>query len=45
MQACSDVGEGQCVWLSQKNEIVVVVDTIYGADNGVFVEVSRYRKH
>ncbi|MFM0221644.1 hypothetical protein [Paraburkholderia dipogonis] len=45
MEACSDVGEGQCAWLWQKNEVVVVVDTIYGADNDVFVGVSRYQKH
>lgn len=45
MEACSDVGEGQCAWLWQKNETIVVVDTIYGADSDVFVGISRYQKH
>ena len=45
MEACSDVGQGQCTWLWTKGGQIIAIDTLYGVDDDVFVGASSYRSH
>ena len=45
MEACSDVGLGQCTWLWTKGGQIIAIDTLYGVDDDVFVGASSYRSH
>ena|ERR1700730_10520390 len=45
MEACSDVGQGQCAWLWKKGRKIVVVHTISNGDDEIFIDVSRYQDH
>jgi hypothetical protein len=45
MEACSDVDQGPCAWLWEKDKRIIVVNTIAGSNDEIFVSTSPYYGH